>query len=138
MSQSPAKLTRIFLALSGLLHLYYGVVFVLDPREMMDRLSIEAVTPAGITEMRAFHGGLMLALGVLFAGAAGYRPWAGPGLVLMTVTYAGAVLARAGGLVVDGEATRTLLWILSIEVAGLFAGISGLVIERRRYSSVSC
>jgi hypothetical protein len=39
---------------------YYGLVFLADPQAMMASLSVSALNPAGITEMRAFHGGLII------------------------------------------------------------------------------
>lgn len=123
---------RAILALNAAVHLYYGVVFAWDPGDMMQTLSLAATGPAGITEMRAFHGGLMIAMGCLFAAAALSREWVRAGLIMMTVTYAGAVAARTLGIVIDAATEAVLFQILAIEVAGLLLGFIGLRVVRRR------
>ena len=79
-------LARLILAFNGILHLYYGFVFLADPRAMMASLSLAPLNPAGITEMRAFHGGLMLAMGCLFSLAALSKRFIMAGLIMMTIT----------------------------------------------------
>ena len=126
-------LPRLILALNGILHLYYGIVFVADPRSMMASLSLSALSPAGITEMRAFHGGLMLAMGILFFLAAIYKRFTVPGLIMMTITYAGAVAARTTGIILDQTNDTLILQILFIEIVGLILGIIGLwVVHKSR------
>jgi len=122
--QLKTVLARLILAFNGILHLYYGIVFLADPRAMMASLSLSALTPAGITEMHAFHGGLMFAMGCLFSLAALYKRFTIAGLVMMTVTYAGAVFARTAGIIIDQ--THDKLIFLYIEIAGLILGIAGL------------
>ena len=123
-------LARFILAINGILHLYYGWVFLNDPRAMMASLSLSAVSPAGITEMRAFHGGLMLAMGALFFLAAFSKRYVVAGLIMMTVTYAGAVAARTTGMILDQTNDALIFQILYIEIAGLILGLTGLWIER--------
>ena len=122
---------RVILVLNGILHLYYGFVFLADPRAMMASLSLSAMNPAGITEMRAFHGGLMLAIGCLFSLAALYRRYIIAGLIMMTVTYAGAVAARTTGIMLDQTKDALIFQILYIEIAGLILGIAGLWMEKK-------
>jgi len=122
---------RVILALNGILHLYYGFVFLADPRAMMASLSLSALNPAGITEMRAFHGGLMLAMGCLFFLAALYKRFIIAGLIMMTVTYAGAVAARTTGIILDQTNDALIFQILYIEIAGLILGLTGLWIEKK-------
>ena len=123
--------TRVILALNGILHLYYGFVFLADPRAMMASLSLSALNPAGITEMRAFHGGLMLAMGCLFSLAALYKRFIIAGLIMMTVTYAGAVAARTTGIILDQTNDTLIFQILYLEIAGLILGLTGLWIEKK-------
>ena len=130
-SRLKSTLARVILALNGILHLYYGFVFLADPRALMASLSLSAVNPAGITEMRAFHGGLMLAMGCLFSLAALYRRFIIAGLIMMTVTYAGAVAARTTGIILDQTKDALIFQILYIEIAGLILGLTGLWIEKK-------
>ena len=128
--KSVQILPRVILALNGILHLYYGLVFICDPRAMMASLSLSAVNPAGITEMRAFHGGLMLAMGCLFSLATLYRRFVIAGLIMMIVTYVGAVAARITGIILDQTKNALIFQILYIEIAGLILGLVGLWIAK--------
>jgi len=115
-------LTVVLLAASALLHLYFGAVFAIDPRPLMADLSLDATSPVGWIEMRAFYGGLMLALGALFALSALSARWRHAGLVWMTVTYAGAACVRALWIGLDGISDALLLNILAIEAGGAILG----------------
>jgi|GEM_PF-1384624 len=125
-------LARLILALNGILHLYYGFVFLADPRAMMANLSLSALNPAGITEMRAFHGGLMLAMGCLFSMAALSKRFIIAGLIMMTITYAGAVVARTMGIIVDQTNNALTFQILTIEITGLILGLTGLWMAKNK------
>jgi hypothetical protein len=114
---------RLALAVSAVIHLYFGALFALDPLPWMQSLHLAAQSLAGVTEMRAFYGGLMLALGSLFAVACAVRGTLYPGLVLMTATYLGAALVRGVALAtirVDDPLMHQLLWI---EVVGALVGM---------------
>ena len=123
-------LARCFLLLSAVLHLYYGVVFALDPEPMMARLALAATAAAGITEMRAFHGGLMIALGCAFLWAALDRRWLRPGLVLMALTYMGAVIGRSAGILIDGTGDAFIHSILMVETVGFLLSVFSLWLIR--------
>ena len=60
------KLVKLILLLNGAMHLYFGLVFMFTPEDMMAQLSIAATSPDGMTEMRTFYGGLMFAMGCFF------------------------------------------------------------------------
>jgi hypothetical protein len=98
-------LARSVLAASALIHLYFGAAFALDPLPWM-----------------AFYGGLMLALGTLFAVTAVARGALHSGLVLMTATYLGAATVRTLSLAADRVADPLLQQILFIETAGAILG----------------
>ena len=127
-SEFPLKtsLLRGILALNGILHGYYGLVFLVDPESMMKSLSLSALNPAGVTEMRAFHGGLMSAMGCLFLLAAFYERFIIAGLIMMTITYMGAVAARTMGILLDQARDPLIFQILYIEITGLALGLIGL------------
>jgi hypothetical protein len=126
---------RAVLALSGAMHLYFGAVFAIDPLPWMQSLSLTATAPAGVAELRAFYGGLMLAMGSLFVWSAWQRAWLVSGLVWMTATYFGAAAVRAVSLARDGVSDPMLLQILTIESSGAIAGMLCLALltwSRRR------
>ena len=74
----------------------------------------------------------MFAMGCLFAAAAMSRHWVRAGLIMMAVTYTGAVVARTLGIILDAATDRALFEILAIEVTGLALGIIGLRLVRAR------
>lgn len=96
----------------------------------MARLALAATAAAGITEMRAFHGGLMTALGGLFLWAALDKRWLRPGLVLMAFTYLGAVVGRSAGILIDDTADAFIRNILMTETLGLLLSVLALWLIR--------
>lgn len=116
------RLARALLFASAAVHLYFGTGFALSPEPWMESLSIAATSPVGRIEMRAFYGGLMLALGALFLAAATLREALLPGTVMMTVTYLGAAIVRTAGIVAAGVADSMLSQILAIEAGGAVLG----------------
>ncbi len=124
-------IAKAFLIIHGVVHLLFGYRFLIDPLRWMEGLSLAVTGAPGITEMRAFYGGLMLALGVIFVGAAFIKDALRPGLIVMGVTYAGAVGARVYGLWVDRVHDPLILQILAIEAAGLAMSVGGLWLIRK-------
>jgi Domain of unknown function (DUF4345) len=106
---------RIFLALSGLIWLPYGLYCFAAPGYLADAAGIVSTTATGNIELRAMYGGLQAGIGALaFAGA--LRPaW------MRSVLFAGCFLF--GGLAV----TRSLAAIGTGEVSPYTA--FGLVFE---------
>ena len=115
-------MAQLALAVSALMHLYFGALFALDPLPWMQSLHLAASNPAGVAEMRAFYGGLMLALGALFAVSAVVRGALYPGLVLMTATYLGAALVRGVALATNRVDDPLVHQLLGVEVAGALVG----------------
>ena len=123
-------LTKSFLVIHGLIHIFYGYQFLTDPLRWMKGLSLAVTDTPGITEMRAFYGGLMLALGIIFLGSAIIKQALRPGLIVMGITYAGAVFARTFGIWVDQVSDPLIMQILAIEVTGLVMSVVGLYLVK--------
>lgn len=93
---------RVFLALSALIWLPYGLFCLFQPGYLADAAGVSATTPTGTTELRAMYGGLQAAIGALAlvgCARAGARRTA---LVVLAVLTAGLGSARLLGLVLDG------------------------------------
>jgi len=131
---APVRLARLLLLGSAGLHLYFGAAFALAPGPWMESLSIQATSPAGLVEMRAFYGGLMLALGALFAAAGLIRRALLPGVVGMTVTYLGAACVRGLAMLAAGTTESPLRELLAVEAGGAVLG--ALVWWRSVYGDV--
>ncbi len=94
--------SRVYLGLSVLLWLPYGLYLIFDPSYLADAAGVVATTPTGSTELRAMYGGLQAAIGV-FAGLALFRPVHAPKVYLAVAFLAGGLFsARLLGLLIDG------------------------------------
>lgn len=125
-------IVKLVLALSALLHLYFGAVFIINPEPMMANLSIAATSPAGLIEMRTFYGGLMFAIGCFYALGVINTSITKAAVIMLTLTYAAAVLVRGYGLALEPVEDPLLWQILTIEAAGLASGLLALVLLRNK------
>ena len=98
-------IARVFLALSGLIWLPYGIYLFFEPGYLAEAAGIAATTATGQIELRAMYGGLQAGIGAL-ALAGALRP-----ALTRTVLFAGCFLF--GGLAV----TRLLAAIGSGELS---------------------
>jgi hypothetical protein len=110
------KLARITLWLGGLGFVGFGLAFLVAPLQMLSSTGIVVSGDLAAAELRAFYGGLELALGMLLI-AADLRPAARRhGLVLAFAAYGGIGAARALGMAVGGVATPFLWFALATEL----------------------
>ena len=123
-------IARVILFVNGLLHLYFGAVFIVSPEPLMAQLSIAATSPAGLIEMRTFYGGLMFAMGCFFALGAIKTSMTTAAAIMMTMTYFAAVLTRGFGLMVE-PVDDAMIWnILYIEIIGFISGLAALMLSK--------
>lgn len=123
-------LTRVLLWLAGLCYLGFGIAFLVDPLGTLGATGIELQGALAATELRAFYGGLEVALGLLLVASARQPAWHGAGLWLNTASYGGIGLARLLGIVLAGGGTPFLWFALSTELG--FAALGALLLWRRR------
>lgn len=106
---------RIFLALSAVLWLPYGVQCLLDPSVLAAAAGVTATSATGTTELRAMYGGLQIALGLLALAGAVRPALAQHALVALGVVSAGLGIARLGAAVISGEFASYTLMALALE-----------------------
>ena len=94
--------TRIFLALSALLWLPYGLYCFAAPASLAAGAGVAFQSPTGSTELRAMYGGLQAAIGLLATLGALRAAWRRPALVALGFLTAGLCAARLAGLALDG------------------------------------
>ena len=94
--------TRIFLALSALLWLPYGVYCFAQPGSLAEAAGVVFQSPTGSTELRAMYGGLQAALGLLAGLAALRASLVRPALIAIAFLTAGLGSTRLLGVAIDG------------------------------------
>ena len=104
------RFAKLVVLLHAVAYLGFGIAFLLRPAELADFIDVSVETPAALTELRAFYGGLEIGLGLWLLAALPR------GDSVVTGRLAGAALfmacvagARACGLVIDGPTSSTLL-----------------------------
>jgi len=117
----------VVLALCALGFLGFGLWLLVEPAGTLAKIGIDASSPIGLVELRAFYGGLELGLG-LFLACCLLRPdWQAAGLWLVLLANGGMGLSRLlaiwlGGAAVGGYLAWALLWELG------FAALAGLAL----------
>ena len=94
--------TRIFLFLSALLWLPYGIYCFAQPASLAEAAGVAFQSPTGSTELRAMYGGLQIAIGVLAGLAALRPPLVRPALIAIAFLTAGLGSSRLVGALIDG------------------------------------
>ena len=128
MQSTPKSIitAKLILLLSALMHLYFGLVFIFSPVDMMNKLSIAATSSSGLIEMRTFYGGLMSAMGSFFALGVLRKEFLKPALIMLAMTYAGAVLTRSYGIAIAAQVDSIIWTVLTVEIVGLLSAILAL------------
>lgn len=125
-------LSRTTLVLAALGFLSFGVWFLVDPIEPLARIGIQVAGATAGPELRAFYGGLQVALAAWLGWAAWRGVWAVPALWLVLLVNLGLALGRILGAVAEsvwtGFFTGALVWELGF--AGL--ALAALVVQHRR------
>lgn len=107
---------RIFLALSALLWLPYGVFCFLRPDSLAQAAGVTATTATATIELRAMYGGLQAALGVLAALALLRPTLRRPAVVTLACAYAGLGLSRLLATLLAGEVSAYTGFALALEL----------------------
>jgi hypothetical protein len=102
-------LARITLWLGGLAFLGFGLAFLVAPVETLAKAGWAMKGDGAAAELRAFYGGLEVALGALLI-AADLRGRRREGLILCLAAYGGIGAARGLGMAMAGAA-NDFLWI---------------------------
>lgn len=117
----------LVLWLAGLGYLAFGVGFLISPVELAKAAEITIAGPAAVPELRAFYGGVEIALGALILGAALAPARRADGLLLSAATYLGIGVTRLVSMLASGVSSDFLKMALCVEL-GL--GIASLVAWR--------
>jgi len=106
---------RIFLALTALVWLPYGIFCFFQPNYLAGAAGVTATTATGTIELRAMYGGLQAGIGA-FALAAALRPrLVSPALVAGCFLFAGLAITRLFAAISIGELTSYTIFALGLE-----------------------
>jgi len=108
--------TRIFLGLSALIWIPYGLACFFQPGGLAESAGITFTSPTGATELRAMYGGFTVAVGALALAGALRPALSGHALVLLLVSCAGLGVARLLGTAIDGELSSYTGMALGLEL----------------------
>jgi hypothetical protein len=117
----------VTLWLGGLGYVAFGLAFMLRPLETIGAAGIEVTGAVAATELRAFYGGLELALGALLLAGALRPGRRRDALVLCLASYGGIGTARLLGIVLAGGASPFLWFALGTEL--LLATMAALALR---------
>ena len=93
---------RVFLGLSVLVWLPYGVFCFLNPGFLGEAAGVSYRTPTGATELRAMYGGLQISIGLLAGAALVRTELTRTALTALLFLTAGLGTARLLGVILDG------------------------------------
>jgi hypothetical protein len=119
---------RVFLGLSALIWLPYGIWCLLDPAQLAGSAGVSFVSATGSTELRAMYGGLQAGIGALALGGVLRASLERPALLMLLFLTAGLASARLVGLALDGSASSYTLTALCFEIPT--AAITGWLLAR--------
>lgn len=125
-----SALSRPLLWIAGLGFLGFGLAFLIAPLETLGATGIALSGDLAATELRAFYGGLEVALGALLVAAARSPRFEQAGLWLCAAAYGGIGLARLLGIALAGSGTPFLWFALAVELA--LGGLAALALWRIR------
>jgi len=118
---------RIFLGLSALLWLPYGIYCFLSPGALAGMAGVASNTTTGSIELRAMYGGLQAAIGALAVAGLLRDSMRRPALLALVFLCGGLALARISGAALESELSAYTAMGLFFELVsvGCAAGLLG-------------
>jgi len=109
-------LLRLFLALTGLGWLLYGLYCFARPSSLSLIAGVSGSAPSGVTELRAMYGGLQAAVG-LFVFSSCWKPnLQRSALHTLIVLYLGLGFSRLAAALLHGDISAYTLAVIPIEL----------------------
>ncbi len=126
-------MVKIFLGVSALVWLPYGIFCFTTPSFLGDAAGVVAQTGTGTTELRAMYGGLQAGIGLLCLVALVRPGIVRPALLMLAFLTAGLFSARLAGLFLDGDLSGYTAGALLVE--SLSAGLAVRLASRGEAAS---
>ena len=93
---------RLFLAVSTLVWLPYGIYCFFAPGFLAGAAGVESLSPTGSTELRAMYGGLQAGIGMLTLSGALSEAMTRPALLAIAFLCSGLGSTRLLGALIEG------------------------------------
>jgi len=107
-----SKLTRAYLFFIGLFfYIVFGVLFIVDPAAMFERIGILFGSQMAVEEVRASHGGVWLLTGLFCLAAVWRASLVRYALVYLLLFNGGYAIGRVGSFMI-GSVPANELWPL--------------------------
>lgn len=117
-------LIPVLLWLSGLSFLGFGVAFMIAPIATLALAGVATEGAIAATELRAFYGGIEVALGALILACALQPGRWRDGLWLTLACYGAIGVTRLAGMVIDGSDSFFLRFAAATEFAFALSAIA--------------
>ena len=117
--------SRTVLILAAPMFGLFGVWLMFAPEKLSEWVGIESQSPAAMTELRAFYGGLEVGLAVFFLIAGLRTRLVASGCLALAIAMLGIAVARVLGLVLDGSGSTQVYMFLGSEVLFVVLGFLG-------------
>ena len=115
---------RIILGLGGVLFTSVGAYYLLFPAEGAEAVGIREISAGGLADVRAVYGGLDAAVGVfLLLSLIQGLIWLG--LRVQTFAFAGLLVGRSIGFVMDSPEESLQVVLLGVEAFCLALSVAG-------------
>jgi len=125
-------MAKIVLIVSGLMLLAFGVACLIKPISVLSNMGLNLPNDPMIrTELRAFYGGLEIALGIVLVYCAFNPTLVKPALWLCFLIFACVGGARLMGILIDHSATRTMIIVTAFEWAIAIAALIPLLSNKK-------
>jgi len=124
-------ITRIFLALVGLMFIAFGLWSLMDPLGMTSSLGVEVGGPNGAFEMAGIYGGVSLGAAALSLAGAALSSMTRPALWFLVTYMGGYCFARVAAWLLHGAPTSDFYAFIAFEAAVLIGAIASLRVRAR-------
>ncbi|MCB9919126.1 MAG: DUF4345 family protein [Planctomycetes bacterium] len=116
---------RIVLGLAALMFASLGVLLVARPEKLATWVGIHASSAGATTELRAWYGGLEIAIAALLVWGIVQPSFAPTSYIVLAAVSFGPLVGRLVGFVADKSTDGTLLAFAATEVAFGVLGVVG-------------
>ena len=110
------KVSTILLSLHGLMFLFFGIIFLIDPVKSSEFIYLKLLSVAAKVEITAMYGGLNLGLGLFFLICVSKKELLKAGLLSSALVLLGLGLTRSVAILSYGSTERMMIFFAIVEI----------------------